>query len=257
LINVAAIDIVEHFYALLWPMLRMSALMLFAPVFSLPALTTRLRVLLALALAVMVYPMFDWPRIDPLSARGLLEIANQITIGLMMGLILQVAIAAVVVAGQAISNSMGLSMAMMIDPNLGNVPTVAQFLIVLATLVFVGLGGHGLLLAMLVESFSSLPVGTFVMVEQSWRQVLAWSSMMFLGAVLIALPVMVTLLFINIGIGVITRAAPSLNIFAVGLPATIVMGFLVLIMSMANIGARLQWLWTQSLVQTRTLVGLS
>jgi flagellar biosynthetic protein FliR len=238
-------------------MLRMSALMLFAPVFSLPALTTRLRVLLALALAVMVYPMFDWPRIDPLSARGLLEVVNQITIGLMMGLILQVAIAAVVVAGQAISNSMGLSMAMMIDPNLGNVPTVAQFLIVLATLVFVGLGGHGLLLAMLVESFSSLPVGTFVMVEQSWRQVLAWSSMMFLGAVLIALPVMVTLLFINIGIGVITRAAPSLNIFAVGLPATIVMGFLVLIMSMANIGARLQWLWTQSLVQTRTLVGLS
>jgi flagellar biosynthetic protein FliR len=134
---------------------------------------------------------------------------------------------------------------------------VAQFLIVLATLVFVGLGGHGLLLAMLVESFSSLPVGTFVMVEQSWRQVLAWSSMMFLGAVLIALPVMVTLLFINIGIGVITRAAPSLNIFAVGLPATIVMGFVVLIMSMANIGSRLQWLWTQSLVQTRTLVGLS
>ena len=257
MITVAAIDIMEHFYALLWPMLRMSALMLFAPVFSLPALTTRLRVLLALALAVMVYPMFDWPRIDPLSARGLLEVVNQITIGLMMGLILQVAIAAVVVAGQAISNSMGLSMAMMIDPNLGNVPTVAQFLIVLATLVFVGLGGHGLLLAMLVESFSSLPVGTFVMVEQSWRQVLAWSSMMFLGAVLIALPVMVTLLFINIGIGVITRAAPSLNIFAVGLPATIVMGFLVLIMSMANIGARLQWLWTQSLVQTRTLVGLS
>lgn len=257
MITVAAIDIMEHFFALLWPMLRMSALMLFAPVFSLPALTTRLRVLLALALAVMVYPMFDWPRIDPLSARGLLEIANQITIGLMMGLILQVAIAAVVVAGQAISNSMGLSMAMMIDPNLGNVPTVAQFLIVLATLVFVGLGGHGLLLAMLVESFSSLPVGTFVIVEQSWRQVLAWSSMMFLGAVLIALPVMVTLLFINIGIGVITRAAPSLNIFAVGLPATIVMGFVVLIMSMANIGSRLQWLWTQSLVQTRTLVGLS
>ncbi len=257
MITVAAIDIVEHFYALLWPMLRMSALMLFAPVFSLPALTTRLRVLLALALSVMVYPMFDWPRIDPLSARGLLEIANQITIGLMMGLILQVAIAAVVVAGQAISNSMGLSMAMMIDPNLGNVPTVAQFLIVLATLVFVGLGGHGLLLAMLVESFSSLPVGTFVIVEQSWRQVLAWSSMMFLGAVLISLPVMVTLLFINIGIGVITRAAPSLNIFAVGLPATIVMGFVVLIMSMANIGSRLQWLWTQSLVQTRTLVGLS
>jgi flagellar biosynthetic protein FliR len=127
----------------------------------------------------------------------------------------------------------------------------------MATLVFVGLGGHGLLLALLVESFSSLPVGQLVLVDQSWRQMLAWSSMIFLGAVLIALPVMVTLLFINIGIGVITRAAPSLNIFAVGLPATIAVGFLVLIMSMANIGARLQWLWTQGLTQTRVLVGLS
>lgn len=257
MITVAAIDIVERFYALLWPMLRMSALMLFAPVFSVPALTTRIRILLALALALMIYPMFDWPRIDPLSARGLLEIANQITIGLMMGLVLQVAIAAVVVAGQAISNAMGLSMAMMIDPNLGNVPTVAQFLIVLATLIFVGLGGHALLLAVLVESFDSLPVGNFVAVDQSWRQMLAWSSMIFLGGLLIAMPVMVTLLFINIGIGVITRAAPSLNIFAVGLPATIVLGFFILILSMANIGARLQWLWTQGLVQTRTLVGLS
>jgi flagellar biosynthetic protein FliR len=74
---------------------------------------------------------------------------------------------------------------------------------------------------------------------------------------LIALPVMVTLLFINIGIGVITRAAPSLNIFAVGLPVTIVIGFMVLLLSMSNIGARLQWLWTQSLTQTRLLVGLS
>lgn len=257
MITVAAIDIVERFYALLWPMLRMSALMLFAPVFSVPALTTRIRILLALALALMIYPMFDWPRIDPLSARGLLEIANQITIGLMMGLVLQVAIAAVVVAGQAISNAMGLSMAMMIDPNLGNVPTLAQFLIVLATLIFVGLGGHALLLAVLVESFASLPVGNFVAVDQSWRQMLAWSSMIFLGGLLIAMPVMVTLLFINIGIGVITRAAPSLNIFAVGLPATIVLGFFILILSMANIGARLQWLWTQGLVQTRTLVGLS
>jgi flagellar biosynthetic protein FliR len=174
-----------------------------------------------------------------------------------MGLILQVAVAAVVVAGQAISNSMGLSMAMMIDPNLGNVPTIAQFLIVLATLVFVGLGGHALLLAMVVESFASLPVGTLILVDQSWAQLLSWSSMIFLGAVLIALPVMVTLLFINIGIGVITRAAPSLNIFAVGLPVTIFIGFLVLLLSLGNIGARLQWLWTQGLTQTRVLVGLS
>ncbi len=256
MISVAAIDIVEHFFALLWPMLRLSALLIAAPVFSLPALTVRLRIVVALALAIMVYPMYEWPRIDPLSPQGVLEVFNQIGIGLVMGLILQVVTAAVVVAGQAISNAMGLSMATLIDSSLGNVPTIAQFLIVMSTLIFVGLGGHALLIGLVVESFASLPVGKPLLVAEAWPQLLAWSSMVFLGALLIALPVMVTLLFITIGIGVITRAAPSLNIFSVGLPATIVLGFGVLIMAMGGIGSRIQGLWTQALTQVRVLVGL-
>ncbi len=256
MISVAAIDIVEHFFALLWPMLRLSALLIAAPVFSLPALTVRLRIVVALALAIMVYPMYEWPRIDPLSPQGVLEVFNQIGIGLVMGLILQVVTAAVVVAGQAISNAMGLSMATLIDSSLGNVPTIAQFLIVMSTLIFVGLGGHALLIGLVVESFASLPVGKPLLVAEAWPQLLAWSSMVFLGALLIALPVMVTLLFITIGIGVITRAAPSLNIFSVGLPATIVLGFGVLIMAMGGIGSRIQGLWTQALAQVRLLVGL-
>lgn len=256
MISVAAIDIVEHFFALLWPMLRLSALLIAAPVFSLPALTVRLRIVVALALAIMVYPMYEWPRIDPLSPQGVLEVFNQIGIGLVMGLILQVVTAAVVVAGQAISNAMGLSMATLIDSSLGNVPTIAQFLIVMSALIFVGLGGHALLIGLVVESFASLPVGKPLLVAEAWPQLLAWSSMVFLGALLIALPVMVTLLFITIGIGVITRAAPSLNIFSVGLPATIVLGFGVLIMAMGGIGSRIQGLWTQALTQVRVLVGL-
>lgn len=256
MISVSAIDLVEHFFALIWPMLRLSALMIVAPVFSLPALTLRLRILLAFALAVMVYPMFDWPRIDPLSPQGLLEVANQLTIGVLMGLILQVVMAAVVVAGQSISNALGLSMATLIDPALGNVPTVAQFLIVLATLIFVGLGGHAMLLGLVVESFASLPIGKPLVTSAAWPQLLAWSSMMFLGALLIALPVMVTLLFITVGVGVITRAAPSLNIFSVGLPVTIVLGFVVFMIALSSIGARIQSLWTQGLTQVRLLVGL-
>lgn len=256
MITVAAIDLVEQFFALIWPMLRLSALMIVAPAFALPALTTRLRILLAFALSVMVYPMYEWPRIDPLSPAGLLEVANQLTIGVLMGLILQVVMAAVVVAGQAISNAMGLSMATLIDPTLGNVPTVSQFLIVLATLIFVGLGGHAMLIGLVVESFATLPVGQPLVTAQAWPQLLAWSSMMFLGALLISLPVIVTLLFISVGIGVITRAAPSLNIFSVGLPATIVLGFLVLILALSGMGSRIQGLWTQGLSQVRILVGL-
>jgi flagellar biosynthetic protein FliR len=254
--NIAAIDIVERFYAFMWPMLRISALLLAAPVFSLSALTVRIRVLLALALSVMVYPLFTWPDIDPLSPAGLLEICNQLVIGVFMGLALQIVTAAVVVAGQTISNSMGLSMASLIDPNLGNVPVVAQFLLILSTLIFVSLGGHAMLLALILESFATLPVGSSLFGPQAYAQLVSWSSMIFLGALLTALPVMVTLLFISIGLGVVTRAAPSLNIFSVGLPATIVVGFVVLLLSLANIGSRIQWLWLQGLLQIRSLAGL-
>jgi flagellar biosynthetic protein FliR len=254
--NVAAVDIVERFYAFLWPMLRISALLLAAPVFSLQAVTVRIRVLLALALSVMIYPMFDWPVIDPLSAPGLLEILNQLMIGSFMGLMLQIVTAAVVVAGQAVSNAMGLSMASLIDPNLGNVPVIAQFLLLLSTLIFVSLSGHTMLLAMVIESFVSFPVGRSLIDQVAYGQLVSWSSMMFLGAVLTALPVMVTLLFISVGLGVVTRAAPSLNIFSVGLPATIVAGFFVLIVSMGSIGGRIQWLWLQGLTQVRVLVGI-
>ena len=254
--NIAAIDIVERFYAFMWPMLRISAMLLAAPVFSLSALTVRIRVLLALALSVMVYPLFTWPDIDPLSPAGLLEICNQLMIGVFMGLALQIVTAAVVVAGQTISNSMGLSMASLIDPNLGNVPVIAQFLLILSTLIFVSLGGHAMLLALILESFATLPVGSSLFGPQAYAQLVSWSSMIFLGALLTALPVMVTLLFISIGLGVVTRAAPSLNIFSVGLPATIVVGFVVLLLSLANIGSRIQWLWLQGLLQIRSLAGL-
>jgi flagellar biosynthetic protein FliR len=148
-------------------------------------------------------------------------------------------------------------MATMIDPNMGNVPVISQFLLVMATLIFVGLGGHALLLSLVLESFNSLPIGSNLMTTEAMKQFIAWSSMIFLGALLIALPVMVALLFINIGLGIATRAAPSLNIFSVGFPAMVFAGFGVLILALPNIGARIQWLWMQGFFQVRALVGLT
>ena len=244
--DIAVTELMERFYGLLWPMLRISALLVAAPIFSLRAVNLRIRIVLAMALTWLVYPLHDWPVIDPLSASGLLEICNQLMIGLLMGLMLQVVTAAIVVAGQSIANAVGLSMATMIDPNMGNVPVISQFLLVLATLIFVGLGGHALLLNLVVESFNSLPIGSNLMTTEAMKQFIAWSSMIFLGALLIALPVMVALLFINIGLGVATRAAPSLNIFSVGFPAMIMVGMVLLATSMTSIGYRIQWLWRES-----------
>ena len=255
--NIELATLMDHFYKLMWPMLRISAMLMTAPIFSLNALNLRIRILFGLALTVMVYPLHDWPVIDPLSGNGLLEVANQITLGVLMGLTLQVVVAAVLVAGQTISNSVGLSMATLIDPNSGNVPVLSQFLIVMATLIFIGLGGHALLIGMVMESFNTMPVGKSLLSPSAWTALAAWSSMIFLGALLTALPVVVTMLFINIGLGITTRAAPALNIFNVGFPALLFAGFAVMMMSLPSMGSRIQWLWLQGLQQVNQLLGIA
>ncbi len=252
-----AADIVERFYTFLWPMLRISALLMAAPLFSLDALSIRIRVMLALAVTFLVYPLVEWPVIDPVSAEGLVQIVNQLFIGAMMGLMLQVAIGAISLAGQTIAGSMGLSMASMVDPNIGNVPVISQFLVIMSTLIFLGFGGHVIMISMIVDSFTSVPIGQFILGQATYGKVIAWSGMMFLGGVLLALPVMVSLLFINIGLGIVTRAAPSLNIFSVGFPASIAAGLLVLIFSLDSIGGRMQWLWMQAFSHAKDLVGLT
>jgi flagellar biosynthetic protein FliR len=251
-----AADIVERFYTFLWPMLRISAMLLTAPLFSLDALTLPIRLLLAMVLTFFIYPMIDWPVLDPISAIGFFQIVNQLFIGAMMGLMLQVAIGAIVVAGQTIAGSMGLSMASMVDPNVGNVPVISQFLVILSTLIFLGFGGHVIMISMIMDSFTALPIGQSILGQTSYGKVVAWSSMMFLGGVLIAMPVMISLLFINIGLGIVTRAAPSLNIFSVGFPASIAAGFIILIISLESIIGRMRWLWTQSFLHARDLMGM-
>ena len=257
MLNLLAADVIERFYTFMWPMLRISALMLTAPILAQNAINIRFRILISLALTWLVYPLHRWPAMDPTSAQGLLQIFNQVAIGALMGLVLQVAVAAVVVGGQSISSAMGLSMASMIDPNLGNVPVVSQFLLILASLVFVGFGGHAILLGLISESFHTLPIGANLISQAVMGKLIQWSSMMFLGALLIALPVMVFLLFVNVGLGIVTRAAPSLNIFAVGFPAMTMAGFLILIASMDAIGGRINWLWLQAFGVLRDLTGVA
>ena len=244
--DILVAEVVQRFYTLLWPMIRVSAFLLASPFFSLRAVNVRVRVLLAALLTLMIYPLVDWPIIEPYSAAGLREIFNQILIGTVMGMILQIVSGALVVGGQAVSAAMGLGMANMIDPNMGNVPVISQFFIICSTLIFMGMGGHILVLSLILESFKSLPIGQMLAPDMLMAVLLQWSSMMFLGALLLALPIMVSLLFINIGVGVITRAAPALNIFAVGFPAMILAGMVLLATSMTSIGFRIQWLWRES-----------
>jgi flagellar biosynthesis protein FliR len=250
-----AADIIAKFYTFMWPLARITAALMTVPVLSVEAANTRVRLMLSLALTVLVFPMFQWPTIDPMSSRGLLTLFNEIAIGVLTGFTLQVVTSALLVAGQSISASMGLSMASLLDPNFGNVPVISQLFLIMGTLIFLGIGGHLLLISIILDSFRMLPVGESLIGLNAVRNLLAWSSMIFLGSLMIALPVMATLVLINIGLGVVTRAAPSLNIFAVGFPAMIIAGFLVLYISLGSAGNRIQWLWMQGFSKVREILG--
>ena len=229
-------------------------MLLAVPILSIDAVSIRIRIFLTLLLTLLIYPLVEWPVIDPVSAEGLREIFNQLLIGIAMGFFLQIVAAAVIVGGQAISNSMGLAMATMVDPGMGNVPLISQFLNILATLIFLGVGGHMLVIGILLRSFETYPVGMAFIGQSTFGDLIEWSAMIFIGGVLIALPIMVALLLVNIGVGVITRAAPSLNIFAVGFPVFFLTGYAILILSLASIGSRMQWLWMEGIEQVKNFV---
>ena len=253
--NASLIDILDKFLVVIWPMLRLSAFLAFTSIFSARAVNMRIRISLAFAMSFFVTQHIEIPKIDPVTADGLMEIFRQILIGFTMGLVFQVASAALVVAGQAMSGSMGLSMANMVDPNMGNVPVLSQLFNIMGTLVFLGIGGHLIVFGLVIESFKLLPIGQAFFSQDMLGKMINWSSMMFLGALLIALPVMMTLLFINVGLGFVARAAPSLNIFTVGFPALILTGFIVMIFSMTSNVARIDWVWTQAFMMLRSYLG--
>ena len=246
-------DLIERFYTALWPFLRIGAMLIAVPVLSIDAVSVRIRVILTLALTLMIYPLVDWPTIDPVSAAGLAEIFNQILIGVLMGFFLQIVTAAVVLAGQAIANSMGLAMATMVDPGVGTVPLMSQFSQYLEH-SFSWVSVATLMIGILLRSFETFPVGVAFISGANFTALVEWSAMIFLGGMLMALPVLVALLLVNIGVGVMTRAAPSLNIFAVGFPVFFLTGYAVLILSMAGIGARIQWLWMEGIERVKDFV---
>lgn len=213
-----------------WPFARISALMMVAPVFGSQLMPVRVRVLMAFVFSIVAIPLLPpVPAVDPISFTGLNILAQQVLIGLAMGFIVQMVFQALVIAGESIANGMGLGFARMVDPANGvQVPVISQFLIVMATLLFVILNGHLLLINLVVESFRLLPVGeTGLSVQGAW-QVASWGTQMFAGAILVAIPAVAALLVVNISMGVITRAAPQLNIFAVGFPLMILLGFVFL-----------------------------
>jgi len=171
---------------------------------------------------------------------------------------MQFAFAAITSAGAFIATSMGLSMAVVADPVNGHQsPVLAQFLLVIATLFFLSIGGHLIVIEMMLDSFRLIPINEFYLNREMLWAILQWSSLIFSGAIMIALPAMITLLLINSAMGVISRAAPALNVFAVGFPMTLIFGLIMFYLLIPFFGSGMENLWFKSFEHVRIFLGVA
>lgn len=244
--------------AFMWPFLRIGAVMISAPVFSNVSVPVRVRVLLSVALTVAIMPAAGpAPVVDALSIEAVFIAVQQVAAGLALGLILAVAFQTVVIAGESISLSMGLGFATMVDPQTGvAVPVLSQFMLVMATLIFLAVGGHLMIVQLLAESFTLMPLAGAGIATDEYFRVAAWGAQMYAGAVLIALPAVAVLLTINMIIGVMTRSAPQMNVFSVGFPLMMMVGFIaVLWLVLPSLTARLTEIWREAFDTVRQVLG--
>ena len=251
-------DIIDWFYTFLWPFSRISAVLLVAPIFSSTLVTVRTRISLALLLTFLIYPLYDWPIIDVTSGLGFVLFLQQVLIGVAIGLIMHFAFAAITSAGAFIATSMGLSMAVVADPVNGHQsPVLAQVLLVIATLVFLSIGGHLIIIEMMLDSFRLIPINEFYVNREMLWAILQWSSLIFSGAVMIALPAMVTMLLTNSAMGVISRAAPALNVFAVGFAASLFFGLVMIYLLIPFFGSGMENVWFRCFEYVRIFLGVA
>jgi flagellar biosynthetic protein FliR len=216
-----------------FPFVRIGACLMVAPVYGARFVPARVRILLALAVTVLVVPLLPPVAVRPLSVEGALIVMQQVLIGAATGFVLQICFDALAMGGQLLANGMGLGFAFNVDPLRGtNTPVLGQFYLVLATLTFLALDGHVTLIATLVEGFRGLPVGGPGPDPEAWRAVAGWGTQLFAGALQVALPGMTALLVANLAFGVISRAAPSLNMFAIGFPITLLFGLVVVLFAL-------------------------
>jgi len=234
MITFTTADVEAWIAAFLYPFLRILALMTSAPLFSHASVPMMVRVGLAFVVTFAVVAVGPAaPFVSPFSVAGGALVVQQILIGVAIGLAMQLVFAAVTLAGDLIGLQMGLSFAAFVDPqNAEQAPIVGGFLSLVLMLVFLAINGHLALVAAMVDSFTVMPVGPSGWKALDAMRLVAAGSDLFATGVAISLPVVGALLLVNLTLGVLTRTAPQLNLFAVGFPVTLAVGLVMLFLAM-------------------------
>ncbi|HWK36619.1 flagellar biosynthetic protein FliR [Sphingomonas sp.] len=243
-------------WTLLFCMVRVGAAFVAAPVFSAVAVPLPVRITLAGAIGVLVMNVTPIHAPEHIFAiTTFLAIAAELLVGLALGFVLQIAFAAPLVAGELIGASMGIGFANQIDPQHGtSTPALGNFLSILLTLLFLSVDGHLVLVDLVVRSYEALPPGAEWLAPARLMNIAMFGGYAMLAGLLLALPVGFLLLCLNLVVGMLSRSAPALNLFAVGLPASLAVGVIALFIALPVMGDYMQVIIREGLDMAAKLV---
>ncbi|MYL97505.1 flagellar biosynthetic protein FliR [Novosphingobium sp. FGD1] len=247
-----------EFWRLVFVMTRIGAVLVAAPLFGAVTVPAQARVMVAGAVAVMICA---WtPVAAPaalLSAPGIMAVLGEVLVGLTLGFVLQLSFAAPVIAAEVIGGGMGMNMAVAVDPVAGaQSPALGQYFMVVLTIVFLALGAHLQWFALLTRSYEVFPPGQTWLGPERFALVASFASRMLLTAVGIALPVTLVLLVVQLVTGVLSRSAPALNLFSLGMPAGVLGGIAALMIAAPVLTDMVSRLSAEALEQVAEVLGL-
>lgn len=242
MISIGSAQIDAWIVAFVFPLARILGFIAAAPLWSTAGIPRRTRLILAISIAVAITPTLPpMPGVQPGSLPGLWILAQQMLIGIGMGFAAKIVFTAFDVAGEFIGAQMGLGFATFYDPlNSSQTPVITEFINLVALLLFLSMNGHLLYLATLAQSFSAIPVSATPLGASSWLNLAELGSKIFSAGLLLSLPIIVALMITNVALAVLTRAAPQLNLFALGFPLTLMGGFVALAISLNYLASPLQ-----------------
>lgn len=239
--------------------LRIGSMFVSMPVIGTKLVPLRIRTFLAILITAVIAPLLPpLPAIDPISIAGFITALTQISIGILVGLVVQITFQVVILGGEILAMQSGLNFATMNDPQFNqNVPTISQFYLMAVTLTFLGFNGHLLVIQFIVDSFKTLPIGSFFFTHMQIKDLFNFSAIMFSGAITIALPAIISLLIVNLTFGVMTKAAPQLNIFSIGFPLTLVFGLGIMFFTFPVMMSNVRDIMATSFKIISTVLGVS
>ena len=237
--------------------LRIGAFLVAVPVFGAASVPLQVRIILAALLGVVVMGYVPVPTVESFTELRILGVVViELVVGLASGLIVTIWFSAAVLAGEKIAASAGLGFAAQVDPNTGaQTPVVSKMLSLFLIVLFLGMNGHLVVIRTMLESYSYLPIGAIPAFGALIKGGIAATGSMFLAATIIMLPIAITMLLINLAIGVITRSAPQLNLFSFGFPISMLAVFVLLYMSVGVISLALKDLVTSTMDNLQLVIG--